>query len=221
MKRSGRQPGPIPSTAAAICLLLAATANACAPVDPAEPSARPEDALRFVGDWPPGPAPAAVVRRALQGCINDVGHAPIVATEDRGFGASFVLFGDATTAGICEVRREANGNLIDVRGGSGGSMLGRGADIRVVSLDLQPERSYLMGVTPVGTAQVRAVVGSHAVDATVGGDLFIVAWPNGVRPRLVVALDRAGREIARLDGEVLATLFGTDCVAMQAVPCPP
>jgi hypothetical protein len=182
------------------------------------PSARPEDVLRFVGDWPPRPAPAAVVRLTLQ-CIDDVGRAPIVATEDRGFGASFVLFGDATTAGICEVRREANGTLIDVRGGSGGAMLGRGADIKVVSLDLQPERSYLMGVTPVGTAQVRAVVGSHAVDATVGGDLFIVAWPNGVRPRLVVALDRDGREIGRLDGDVLAKLFGTDCVAMQAAPC--
>jgi hypothetical protein len=220
MKRGSLRPGFVPY-AAALCLSLAATASACAPADPEEPSARPEDALRFVGDWPPRPAAAAVVRLALQGCIDDFGHAPIVATEDRGFGVAFVLFGDARTAGICEVRREADGTLIDAGGGSGGAELGRGADIKVVSLDLQPERSYLMGATPIGTSQVRAVVGSHAVDATVGGDLFILAWPNGVPPRLLIALDGASREIARLDGDALANLFGTDCVAMQTASCSP
>jgi hypothetical protein len=204
--RGSLRPGPVPSTAVGLGLLLAAFASGCAPADTEEPSGRPEDVLRFVADWPPEPAPAAVVRLTLQGCIGDVGHAPIVATEYRGFGVDFVLFGDATTAGICEVRRAANGSLRDVGGGSGGVELGRGGDITVVRHDLQPERSYLMGVSPVETAAIRAVIGSHAVDATIGGELFIVAWPTGEPPRLVVALDRDGREIARLDEEALARL---------------
>jgi hypothetical protein len=204
--RASLRPGPVPSAAVGLGLLLAALASACAPADPEEPSGRPEDVLRFVADWPPEPAAAAVVRLTLQGCIDDVGHAPIVATENRGFGVDFVLFGDARTAGICEVRRAANGSLRDVGGGSGGVELGRSGDIAIVRHDLKPERSYLMGVSPVETAAIRAVVGSHAVDATLGGELFVLAWPNGEPPRLVVALDRDGQEIARLDEDALARL---------------
>jgi hypothetical protein len=221
MKRTGLRPRPLQSSVITLGLLLVATASACAPGDAEQPSAAPEAVLRFVGEWPPGPAPAAVVRLTLLGCIEAIGHAPIVATEDRGFGVAFVLFGDARTAGVCEVRREADGTLRDFGGGSGGVELGRGDTISVVSQDLQPARSFLMGVTPVGTAAVRAVVGSHAIDATVGGELFIVAWPNGEPARLVVALDRDGREIARLDGDVLAGLYGQDCRSKLATPCSP
>jgi hypothetical protein len=216
-------PGPHrrPFLAIAIGFVVAIASGACGPSAEPSPFPGPEDVVRQVADWPPRPAVAAVIGLALSGCIRDTGPAPIVASEDRGFGVFFVLFGDARTAGICEVRREADGSLRELGGGAGGDSRGRGDAIVPDSLDVAPERSYLMGASPVGTAEVRAAVGSHAVSATLGGELFVLAWPNGTPPTLVVALDADGHEIARLDGDALAKIFAPRCRLSDLQPCSP
>ena len=204
-----------------IGVLAAFGAVACASSEPELAPTPSVDVLRQAGDWPPHPAPAAVVRLTLQGCIQDIGHAPVVASEDRGFGVYFVLFGDAQTAGLCEVRQDASGSLSDVGGGAGGIGQRRGDAIVVASWDARPDRSFVMGVTPIGASAIRAVVGSHAVDGTVGGELFVVAWPNREPASLVVALDANHHEIARLDGDELARLFAPSCLPGSLQPCTP
>jgi hypothetical protein len=62
----------------------------------------------------------------------------------------------------------------------------------------------LIGLAPVGTAEVRAAVGGRAVKATMGGRLFVLAWPNDTKASLLIALDADGKEIARLDAAALS-----------------
>jgi hypothetical protein len=206
MKRRGAAP-----LAVLFGLLLATGSGACGAAPTPAPSwaVSAEDVIRQPGEWPAQPADGAVIALVLGGCMEAIGPAPVVASEDRGFGVAFVLLGDARNAGFCEVRT-AGGSLSEAGGGAGGTSYGRGPDLFIVSGGVAPERSHLMGITPNGAAAVRAVVGDHAVDATLGGELFVVSWPIDAPARLLVALDADGSEIARIDAEDLAA-YADDC----------
>jgi len=125
--------------------------------------------------------------------------------------------GTPETFTSCQLQREADGSLVTMSGSSGRDAAPVPADAFVVrtiglgppwtpesvSADPHIEYRFLDGIAPLGTAKVRAVVGSEAVDATLQDRLFVVAWPNGTPATVLVALDAAGQEIGRLDASEL------------------
>lgn len=177
-------------------------------------TADPDAVIRQAADWPAQAAPLAGAVALREQCSSGVG--PVVATEDRGFGIAFALMGTPERSGNCELRAIG---LSWARLGGGGSLgfdpvpddafrvevYGHGPAWTPERASAVPqiEWRYLIGLAPVGMAEVRAAIGGHAVEATMGGRLFVVAWPNDTKASLLIALDADGNEIARLDAAAL------------------
>jgi hypothetical protein len=175
-----------------------------------------EGVLRQPAAWPPHAAPDAGIAAVRDDCAG-AGPLPVVVTDDRGFGMVFVLMGTPETFTSCQLRREADGSLVTMSGSSGRDAAPVPADSFVVrtfgfgppwtperaSADPQIEYRFLDGIAPLGTAKVRAVVGSEAIDATLQDRMFVVAWPNDIPATVLVAIDAAGEEIGRLDASEL------------------
>ena len=194
-------------TVGALLLVVHAMAGCSPASDAASPDV--ERVIRQPADWPAHPAdPAAVALALLEGCS---GVLPVVATDDRGFGIVEVLMGGPENLGMCTLRQVDGGFRIE--GGGSVQQPGMAAGgFTVNQLGMPPEgtpdgEQYrdLIGIGPLGTARVRAAVGSHAVEATLGGRLFALAWPGTTPASLVVAFDAHGTEIGRLDA---AALYG-------------
>jgi hypothetical protein len=182
---------------------------ACSPLV-ATPPPDPDVVIRQPAEWPAHPNPAAGVLALREECSSGV--TPIVATDDRGFGVVIVLMGKPADLGSCDLRRAADGTLTTLGGGAVHAAdpvpddalevveLGEGPPRTPdrASADPQIEWRDVVGYAPEGTASVRVAVGSHVVEATVAGRLFVAAWPNDTFASLLVAYDANGRELARI-----------------------
>jgi hypothetical protein len=179
------------------------------------PTPDPNLVVRQAASWPAHAAPLAGEVALREQCAG-AAVGPVVATDDRGFGVAFVLMGTPQNHGNCTMQWSGD-SWVALDGGASQSSDPVPDDAFWIGVDgpgpawtpegasasPQVEWRELVGLAPVGTTEVRAAVGGRAVKATMGGRLFVLAWPTGTIASLVVALDAEGKVIARLDAAAL------------------
>jgi hypothetical protein len=222
MHRSGR----IFLAAVAIALL-----TGCQSVTPSTSSLATGDSAVLHG-WPPMAADPFLTAEARRLCLPDLdvkADIPVALQDRRGPDRATVVFADDATVAYCTVIRTPQGTVPD--GGSamqprwpkGTGMVTTPAGLTINDATMavkETDWGNLTGQLPPGAVAIRAEIGGRGVDGVVGNGIYSLSWQGAVLPKIVVAMDAAGREIARIDAALMAKIWVHTCPP-GALGCPP